>query len=44
MVQPEKIIGQINMGRFVKKYAQLGINARVFTDPDEAFKWLDTAV
>lgn len=43
VVQPEKVIGQINMARFVKKYAQLGINARMFSDPDEAFQWLDIA-
>lgn len=43
VVQPEKVIGQINMARFVKKYAQLGINARMFSDPDEAFRWLEAA-
>lgn len=44
VVQPEKLIGQINMSRFIKKYAQFGINARMFSDPDEAFKWLDAVV
>lgn len=44
IVQPERIIGQINLARFVKKYAQLGINTRMFSDPDEAFKWLEAAV
>jgi hypothetical protein len=42
-VQPAKIIGQVNMARFVKLYADLGINARMFGDPDEAMKWLDEA-
>ena len=41
VVQPEKIIGQLNMARFVKMYAELGINARMFDDPDEAMAWLD---
>lgn len=43
VVQPAKIIGQVNMARFVKLYADLGINARMFGDPDEAMKWLDEA-
>jgi hypothetical protein len=41
IVQPGKVIGQINMERFVKRYAELGVNARMFSDPDEAFAWLD---
>jgi hypothetical protein len=44
VVQPEKIIGQINMSRFIKKYSQQGINARMFTDLDEAFRWLDAEI
>lgn len=41
VVQPEKVIGQLNMSRFIKKYSELGINARMFSDIDEAFRWLD---
>lgn len=41
VVQPAKIIGQVNMGRFVKLYADTGIDARMFGDPDEAMAWLD---
>ncbi|HEU4731438.1 MAG TPA: hypothetical protein VFT22_26270 [Kofleriaceae bacterium] len=41
VVQPAKIIGQMNMARFIKQYAELGINARMFSDPDQAFRWLD---
>lgn len=41
VIQPQKIIGQVNMTRFVKMYAELGINARMFDDPDEAMKWLE---
>ncbi|HEX7840550.1 MAG TPA: hypothetical protein VF469_23890 [Kofleriaceae bacterium] len=44
IVQPERVIGQINLARIAKKYAQLGINTRMFSDPDEAFKWLEAAV
>jgi hypothetical protein len=43
VVQPVKILGQMNLARFVKKYADLGINARMFSDPDEAMTWLDNA-
>jgi len=41
LVQPKRILGQVNMARFVKMYAELGINARMFTDPDAALTWLD---
>lgn len=43
VVQPGKIIGQINMERFVKLYAEQGIEARMFSDPDEALRWLEEA-
>jgi hypothetical protein len=42
IVQPQKIVGQMNMERFRKMYADLGINAQMFSDPDEAFRWLDS--
>lgn len=43
VVQPAKIIGQINMERFVKDSAARGLNARMFGDPEEAMRWLDAA-
>jgi hypothetical protein len=43
VVQPAKIIGRMNMARFVKDCARQGINARMFGDPDAAFEWLDAA-
>jgi hypothetical protein len=43
IVQPEKVIGQINMGRLTQKYLELGINARMFSDPDEAMTWIVAA-
>ena len=42
-VQPDKIIGQINLARWVRSMSELGINARMFADPDEAMRWLDAA-
>jgi hypothetical protein len=41
VVQPAQVIGQINLRKFIKGYADIGINARMFSDPDEAMKWLD---
>jgi hypothetical protein len=41
MVQPPKILAQLNLTRIVMRYAGLGINARVFGDLDEAMTWLD---
>jgi hypothetical protein len=44
VIKPEKVIGQMNMSRFVKKFAERGINVQLFSDPDEAFRWLDVIV
>jgi hypothetical protein len=41
VVQPAKVIGQINMERFVKDSGARGVNARMFADPDQAMRWLD---
>lgn len=41
IVQPAKVIGRINMARVTRKYNDLGMNVRMFSDPDEAMTWLD---
>ena len=41
IVQPEKVLGQAAMERLVKKYATLGVKARIFTDSTEAMTWLE---
>jgi hypothetical protein len=41
IVAPEKVIGQVNMSKFMLMYADLGVNARMFSDPDLAFAWID---
>jgi hypothetical protein len=41
LVQPEKVIGQMNMRRFVKLYGDRGVTVQVFSDPDEAMAWLE---
>lgn len=40
IVQPEKLIGQMNVQKFAETYAAKGIVAKIFSDPDEAMKWL----
>jgi hypothetical protein len=41
MVMPAKVIGQIKIGRIMKQYAELGLNTRMFSEPDEAIRWLE---
>ena len=42
IVQPEKIIAQMNMEKVVEDYAKAGMTAKFFTDPDQAMKWLES--
>jgi hypothetical protein len=42
IVQPEKIIAKISMDQFAKTYADLGITARMFSNPEDALKWLES--
>jgi hypothetical protein len=39
-VLPEKVLGQMNMRRWMETYAAKGVTARAFTDPDDAWRWL----
>jgi hypothetical protein len=41
VVLPENVIGQMNMKRWLKLYADKGVTAEVFSDPITAFAWLD---
>ena len=41
IVMPAKVIGQMNMQYFIKVNSELGVTARVFSDPDEAMRWLE---
>jgi hypothetical protein len=41
VVMPEKVIGQMNMKRWIATYAEKGVTVQAFTDPDEAMKWLE---
>lgn len=40
VVLPEKVLGQMNMKRWIELYAAEGIEAHAFTDPDEALTWI----
>ncbi|MBN1471547.1 MAG: hypothetical protein JW925_07190 [Syntrophaceae bacterium] len=42
LVQPAKAIGQLNMKQFTETYSKLGITVNVFSNPDEAMKWLES--
>ncbi len=42
VVLPEKILGQMNMQRFIDAYAEHGVTVRIFTDPVEARAWLES--
>jgi hypothetical protein len=42
IVMPDKVAGQMNMNRFMKRYIELGLNIQVFDDSAEALKWLQS--
>ena len=41
VVMPEKVVGQMNMRRWIETYAKDGVAAMAFTDPREAMAWLE---
>jgi hypothetical protein len=41
VVMPEKVLGQMNMRRWIETYAAQGVTARAFSDPDAAMTWLE---
>lgn len=40
LVQPETVLGQMNMKRFTSMYAELGLTVKVFTEVEPAREWL----
>jgi hypothetical protein len=40
VVMPEKVIGQMNMKRWIETYAAQGVTVQAFSDPIEAMNWL----
>lgn len=43
VVLPEKVVGQLGVKRHFEEYSKVGVTARLFTDSDEAMKWLEAA-
>jgi hypothetical protein len=41
VVLPENTIGQMNMRRWLKTYADRGVTAEVFSNPRQALLWLE---
>jgi hypothetical protein len=41
VVMPEKVLGQMNMKRWIATYAAQGVIVRPFTNPDDALAWLE---
>jgi hypothetical protein len=42
VVVPHDAIGQMSTQRLVETFSKLGVEARTFTDPDEAMRWLES--
>ena len=42
VVLPDRKIGQTNLNLFMREYIARGLEVRVFEDPDEALKWLES--
>ena len=40
LVQPEMLIGKLEIERFTTEYAKQGLTVKYFSDVDEAFNWL----
>lgn len=41
VVVPAKVVGQMSMRRWIKRFEAMGITVQAFTDPDEAMAWLE---
>ena len=42
IVMPDKIVGKMNMQRFIDNYSTQGLMIDIFDDADEALQWLET--
>lgn len=40
IVMPDAALGKANMRRFIREYADRGIEVRIFGSPEEALEWL----
>ena len=42
IVMPDKVAGQMNMNRIMKRYIDQGLTIQVFENADEALTWLES--
>ena len=42
LVLPEAVIGKMNMQTLIDRYAGMGLEVKIFSDPDEGMKWLES--
>ena len=42
IVQPEHLIAKLRMETNAKAFADMGLTVQLFSDPDEALKWLES--
>ena len=40
IVMPDKVVGKMNMNRFITMYGEKGLEIELFEDADEALAWL----
>jgi hypothetical protein len=41
IVLPKSVVGKISLEYVIKMYADMGLTAQIFTDPDEGMAWLE---
>ncbi|MCA9904111.1 MAG: hypothetical protein KC547_09655 [Anaerolineae bacterium] len=42
IVLPDKVVGKMNMQRYIEMNAELGVTIDIFDDADEALQWLES--
>jgi hypothetical protein len=42
VVMPAKVVGQLNMKRWIKTFEDMGVTVRVFATPEPALAWLQS--
>jgi hypothetical protein len=42
VVMPKKVLGQMNMKRWIEAYTERGVTTQAFSDPHEAMVWLES--
>ena len=42
IVMPDKVVGKLNMKRFIDAYSKQGLTIDIFDDPNEAREWLES--